>query len=213
MTQRMQELAQQIMHLQVELDREIEARRKSLRWHVREGFIEFEHGIAIEHRRLRMTVTRFLRRSPLLTMLTAPLIYSMILPVVILDAWTNLYQHICFRAYRIQRVRRADYIVFDRRHLRYLNWIEALNCVYCGYANGVFAFVREVGSRTEQYWCPIKHALRISDPHRRYYEFLEYGDAEGYRARLETFRSALRQDDTTHPPPKSVICSDSGCDE
>jgi len=65
---------------------------------------------------------------------------------------------------------------------------------------GVFAFVREVGSRTEQYWCPIKHALRVSDPHRRYYEFLEYGDAEGYRARLEAFRTALRQDKAPDAP-------------
>lgn len=197
MTQRMRELVQEIMQLQGELDREIEAHRKSLGWHARDGFIEFEHGIALEHRRLRMTVNRFLRQSPILTILTAPVIYSMIVPVVLLDAWTSLYQNVCFRAYGIQRVRRSDYIAFDRRHLSYLNWIEALNCLYCGYANGVFAFVREVGSRTEQYWCPIKHALRISDPHRRYYEFLEYGDAEGYRARLEAFRSALRQGDAT----------------
>lgn len=200
MTQRMKELAEEIVRLQAELDREIEARRKALGWHVKEKLVEFERGIAIEHHHLRMRVTHFLRRSPLATVVTAPVIYSMIVPVVLLDAWTSLYQHICFRAYRIERVRRADYVVFDRRHLGYLNWIEALNCVYCGYANGVFAFVREVGSRTEQYWCPIKHALRVSDPHRRYYEFLEYGDAEGYRARLEAFRTALRQDKAPDAP-------------
>jgi hypothetical protein len=33
------------------------------------------------------------------------------------------------------------------------------------YANGVFAYVREVGSRTEQYWCPIKHARRVLGVH------------------------------------------------
>ena len=52
----------------------------------------------------------------------------------------------------------------------------------------------EIGSRTEQYWCPIKHALKISDPHRRYYDFLEFSDAEGYRARLEEFRKRLREE-------------------
>jgi hypothetical protein len=50
-------------------------------------------------------------------------------------------------------------------------------CVYCGYANGVIAYARKIASRTEQYWCPIKHALRIRDPHVRYAQFLEYGDA------------------------------------
>ena len=98
----------------------------------------------------------------------------------------------CFRAYGIARVSRSDYIALDRGRLAYLNWIEALNCAYCGYGNGVIAYVREISSRTEQYWCPIKHAVRISDPHKRYYEFLEFGDAEGYRARLESFRAGLR---------------------
>ena len=123
---------------------------------------------------------------------SAPVIYSLIIPFVLIDGWASFYQAICFRLYRLPRVRRANYIMFDRRHLAYLNWIEALNCLYCGYANGVVAYVREIGSRTEQYWCPIKHALRISDPHQRYYSFLEFGDAEGYRSRLETFREQLR---------------------
>ncbi|MDX3809315.1 hypothetical protein ACXIUS_21780 [Bosea thiooxidans] len=200
MTQRMRELAEEIVRLQSELDREIEARRKALGWRVKERFVEFERGIAIEHRRLRMTVRHFLARSAIGTILTAPVIYSMIMPIVLLDAWASLYQAICFRVYQIPRVRRADYIAFDRRHLRYLNWIEALNCVYCGYGNGVIAYVREISSRTEQYWCPIKHALRISDPHRRYYEFLEYGDAEGYRTRLDAFREALRTEQQAPGP-------------
>ena len=96
------------------------------------------------------------------------------------------------RIYAIDRVRRADYIVFDRQHLAYLNLIEAANCLFCAYGKGVVAYVRKVSSRTEQYWCPIKHALRIPDPHQRYYEFLEYGDADGYRTRLAAFRDRLR---------------------
>jgi hypothetical protein len=44
------------------------------------------------------------------------------------------------------------------------------------------------------------HALRISDPHRRYHQFVEYGDAEGYRARLMAFREALREESPTAVP-------------
>ncbi len=192
MTKRMEELASEIIRLQTELDGEIEKRRKILGWHIKERMVEFEHGIVAEHRRMRMSVRSFLAASPIGTVITAPVIYSLVIPLLIFDAWVSFYQAICFRAYRIPRVCRAHYIVFDRQHLAYLNWIEALNCLYCGYANGLIAYVREIGSRTEEYWCPIKHALRISDPHQRYYEFLEYGDAEGYRARLEEFRERLR---------------------
>jgi hypothetical protein len=192
MTERMQGLVAEILRLQSELDGEIEKRRKALGWHLKADMVEFEQGIAAEHRRLRKSIVSFLAQSPPSVMLTAPLIYSLIIPFAIIDAWASLYQAICFRAYRIPRVHRVDYIVFDRQHLAYLNWIEALNCLYCGYANGVIGYVREIGSRTEQYWCPIKHALRVADPHQRYYQFLEYGDADGYRARLEDFRERLR---------------------
>ncbi|MGO9135364.1 MAG: hypothetical protein ACLP8A_15135 [Methylovirgula sp.] len=188
----MQELVDGILRLQSELDSEIEKRRKSLGWDLKEHFVAFEQGIATEHRRLRTSAASYLAHSPPSITLTTPIIYSLIVPFVILDGWISLYQAICFRAYRIARVRRSDYMVFDRQHLAYLNWIEALNCLYCGYANGVIAYAREIGSRTEQYWCPIKHALRVTDPHLRYYQFLEYGDADGYRARLEEFRERLR---------------------
>lgn len=194
MTQRMHELASEILRLQSELDREIEARRKALGWQLRKGIVEFEHGVTLEHRRLRIGIATFLAQSPISAILTVPVIYSVIIPLLFIDAWASLYQAICFPVYRIPRVRRSRYIVIDRHHLAYLNWIEAFNCLYCGYSNGVLAYVREIASRTEQYWCPIKHALKVTDPHQRYYEFLEYGDADGYRARLEQFRDRLRTD-------------------
>jgi hypothetical protein len=200
MTQRMQDLASEIVRLQTELDREIEARRKNLGWHLKERFVEFEEGIVMEHRRRRTTIRSFLGTSTIRAAITAPINYSLLIPIVLLDGWASAYQAICFRAYRIPRVKRAPYIAFDRRHLSYLNWIEALNCLYCGYANGVIAYVREIGSRTEQYWCPIKHALKITDPHQRYYEFLEFGDAGGYRARLEEFREQLRRESQPDSP-------------
>jgi hypothetical protein len=193
-TQRMKEIARTIVELQVELDREIEFRRRALGVRVHDRLVEFERGIVIEQRKLKTSVRAFLARSSFGVIITAPVIYSMLLPLVLLDIWISVYQAICFRAYGIARVERRDYIAFDRGRLAYLNWVEALNCAYCAYANGVIAYAREIGSRTEQYWCPIKHALRISDPHQRYYEFLEFGDAEGYRTRLAAFRELLAAD-------------------
>jgi hypothetical protein len=203
----MQDLIDEILRLQGELEHEIEARREALGWRLRERLIEFEADVAAEHRRLKTGVTRFLAEAPIASILTAPVIYSLIVPIVLLDVWANLYQQICFRAYGIPRVRRADHIVFDRARLGYLNWIEALNCLYCSYANGVAAFVREIASRTELYWCPIKHALRTADPHRRTLQFLDYGDADGYRSRLEELRDRLREETAPataeRPTPKT----------
>ncbi len=135
-------------------------------------------------------------------MLTAPVIYSLILPLALMDLWASAYQSICFRAYRLPRVARRDYLVFDRERLAYLNWIERLNCWFCEYANGVAAYVREIASRTEQYWCPIKHALTVTSPHKRYQAFIDYGDAEGYRDRLGRLRDALRAEETVAGPER-----------
>ncbi|MFC5798066.1 hypothetical protein [Sphingopyxis terrae] len=194
MTSRMRELVSEIVRLQTELDREIERRRRELGWSIKGRLVRFEEGIVAQQRHFRIGVTDLVRRASLGTIMTAPIIYSMIVPLALLDLWATIFQAICFRVYNIPKVRRADYIALDRGRLAYLNWIEALNCVYCGYGNGVVAYAREISSRTEQYWCPIKHAVRITDPHQRYYDFLEYGDAEGYRARLDSLRAALREE-------------------
>lgn len=205
MPRRIEHLAGEIVRLQAELDREIEKRREDLGWRLNEGLVEFGHGITQRHRQLRLGVGAFVGRSTLTTVVTAPLIYSLIIPVLLIDAWASLYQAICFRAYGIPRVRRSRYIVVDRGRLGYLNAIEALNCLYCEYANGVVAYVREISSRTEQYWCPIKHALAITDPHLRYYQFLEYGDAEGYRARLAEFRKRLQTEPVDVDPAAKPV--------
>ena len=113
----------------------------------------------LAHKRLKQSIPRFLRESSTLNILTAPIIYSMVVPIALIDAAFSLYQGLCFPLYGISHVRRSAYIAaVDRRHLAYLNAIEKFNCMYCGYANGVLAYVREIAGRTEQYWCPIRRA-------------------------------------------------------
>ncbi len=73
-----------------------------------------------------------------------PFIYGMIIPTVILDIFLIIYQAAAFRLYRIPLVKRSEYVVFDRRFLDYLNFVQKVNCLYCSYVNGVFAFAVEV---------------------------------------------------------------------
>ena len=65
------------------------------------------------------------------------------------------------------------------------------NSAYCAYASGLLAYTREIVARTEQYFCPIKHARQVLGTHARYVRFLDYGDAGDYHARLERFRAEL----------------------
>jgi hypothetical protein len=192
MTSRIDDLLEHIARLERELEAEVDQRRARWRYRIEAGRIRFEREVRLAHRRLKQSVPRFLRESSIPNLLTAPLIYSLVVPIALLDAWMSLYQTICFRIYGIARVRRSKYIVIDRQHLAYLNAIEKLNCMYCGYANGVFAYVREIAGRTEQYWCPIRHARRVRAPHEHYRDFVDYGDAEGYRRRLIPLRRELR---------------------
>ena len=145
-------------------------------------------------RRLKQSVPTYIREGSLLSLLTAPVIYSLIVPLAALDLWTTVYQWVCFSIYGIDRVPRRAYFVIDRHELSYLNAIEKANCTFCGYATGLIAYVREVAARTEQYWCPIKHARPLPTPHARYQLFVDYGDAHRYRHELKTVRHALRRD-------------------
>jgi hypothetical protein len=121
-----------------------------------------------------------------------PIIYSLMVPLALLDIWVTLYQRVCFWLYGLERVPRAPYFGADRRRLPYLNAIQKANCAYCGYATGLIAYVREVTARTEQYWCPIKHSRRLRAPHPRYHLFLNYGDRAAYRRDLQGLRRRLR---------------------
>lgn len=193
MDSRLDDLLTKLKSLEDEFEREVEARRARFHYQLSHGRVVFEAEARKEHQRLRIGTLRFLRNSPVGTLLIAPFVYGVVIPLLVLDLAVWLFQAVCFRVWNIAPVRRSDYIVLDRYQLGYLNGVQKLNCVYCGYANGLVAYVREVAARTEQYWCPIKHAVRTRNPHARYRAFVEYGDAESYRQRLRQLRDEVRR--------------------
>ena len=184
MNKNIDELLARIHALQDEL--EDEYRRTREEWAERK--LELAEELQRQQRRYKTGLFRFLRHSRLPVALTAPVIYAGWIPFLLLDLFVTVYQSVCFPIYRIPRVRRADYLVFDREALPYLNIIEKFNCLYCSYGNGVAAYTREVAARTEQYWCPIKHARRIRAAHDRYPNFFDHGDAEAFQQGLDRLR-------------------------
>lgn len=188
MNRKIDELIEAIRTLEEELQEEFRRRREEFRFTIEARRVRFAEELILQHRRLKVGLFRYLREARLLFVLTAPVIYAGIVPLLLLDLFISLYQAVCFPVYGIPKARRGDYLVFDRDDLPYLNALEKIQCAYCSYANGLAAWFMEVAARTEQYWCPIKHARRIRDAHSRYPHFFEFGDAESYRKGLERLR-------------------------
>lgn len=195
MNERIRDLFNQMAALEEELGNALREQESSLLFQIKGKHVEFEHSIKETHRRLKSGFFHWLLTYRPQNLITGPIIYSMIIPLVVLDLFVSFYQATCFPIYRVAKVRRGDYIVFDRQHLEYLNFIEKFHCTYCAYGAGLIAYVGEIVARTEEYFCPIKHARKLLGAHRRYARFLDYGDAADYEARLEAFRVGLDKKD------------------
>ena len=73
------------------------------RWQyrVRRGRVWFDKELREAHRKLRQSIPAYILEGSLLSLLTAPIIYSLLLPLLMLDLWVTLYQSICFPIYGI----------------------------------------------------------------------------------------------------------------
>ena len=191
MNDRIQQILSQITALEDDLRIALSEQQTNMFFQIKGKRVEFEQSIKETHKRLKTNFFRWLVTYRPQNLLTGPIIYSMIIPLLITDFFVTFFQLTCFPIYGIKKVRRGDYIIYDRQQLHYLNFIEKFHCTYCAYGNGMIAYVSEVIARTEQYFCPIKHARKILGTHSRYARFLEYGDAENYEEKLEEYRQAL----------------------
>ncbi len=191
MNPKISELLARIQQMELEIEQEMKRKRAELQADFEETRVRFEREVLEQQRRFKTGILPYLLSANLLSVLTAPVIYSVLFPMLLLDVSITVYQHICFRAYGIPRVKRSDYFAYDRAHLAYLNLIEKINCAYCSYGNGLMAYGREVVARTEQYWCPIKHARKVMAAHPYYTGFVDFGDAQSYKDELENLRTEL----------------------
>lgn len=204
MNDKIRQILAQITELETELKKTVD--EQQLRYRIEDRRIVFEQAIKEAHLKAKMGLLHWFLTVKPQNYLTAPVIYGMIVPMVFLDMCLSIYQFTCFPIYKIARVQRKHYIVMDHQHLAYLNLIEKADCMYCSYAVGLLAYAGEITARTEQYFCPIKHAQKVLSAHARYKHFLEYGDAGDFHARLDEFRQALAReasDSTTGPSNKT----------
>ena len=193
------DLIARIRVLEDEVQTEYSRKREDFAFVVEAKRVRFSEAVTRLHRASKRGLFGYVTTAPILSWLVAPVIYLGFVPMLLLDLFLTIYQAICFRVYHIAKVKRSEYVVLDRGDLPYLNILEKFNCMYCGYANGLLGWAREIAARTEQFFCPIKHARRILAAHDLYPGFFEYGDAESYRLGLERLRCALAPTDDTAP--------------
>lgn len=132
----------------------------------------------------------FLLRLRPINIITGPLIYGMVVPLVFLDLSVWVYQYVCFPIYKIPRIERAQFNAFDRQELRYLDWVSKVHCSYCAYAMGVAAFGSAVIAATEAYFCPIKHQHKLQTTQASAVPYVDFEEPEGFDfdSRLEALR-------------------------
>ena len=188
MTIRLQDILQQMKNLESDLADEIQKAETDFLYKIHGKKVVFATEVKALHQTYAVPVIRYLYESSFLNILSTPVVWIGLLPIVLLDLFVTIFQAVCFPIYGIPKVRRREYIIMDRSRIHYLNIIEKINCAYCSYFNGVISFAQEIAGRTEQYWCPIKHARRVANMHSRYVKFMEYGDAENYQQKLSDVR-------------------------
>lgn len=201
MKDRIRQIVDQIAVLEDELNSALQEHGDRLRYQLEGKRVIFEKTVKDAHRRVKMGVLRWIVTERPQNFITMPIIYGMAAPMLVLDLFLGFYQWTCFSVYGISKVKRADYLVLDHQHLAYLNFFEKGHCMYCSYAVGLMAYATEIIARTEQYFCPIKHAGKILGAHSRYARFITYGEAESYHVKLEAFRDELgREKDRADKP-------------
>lgn len=194
MNSRIRQIVEQMSQLENELNVALEEQQSRLRYSVDGKRVVFEQTLKEAHQRVKLGVFRWFLTVRPQNYLTMPVIYGASIALVLFDLSVSLYQALCFPIYGIPKVKRGDYIVYDHQHLAYLNIIEKAHCLYCSYAVGMVAYTQEIIARTEQYFCPIKHAHKMRSMHSRYERFLDYGDGDEFLRKLEEFRAELAEE-------------------
>jgi len=188
MNDKIREIIEEIDTMKLKLAEEIDKQESHISYEIKNGYVTFEKEVLAKQRENMKNLLSWFREVPLLHLLTAPLIYAMVIPAIMFDVLLFVYQQVAFRVFKFEFIRRSDYMHFDHHYLGYLNIIEKLNCLYCSYFNGLMQYASAIAGRTELFFCPIKHAKKVVSQHKFYEEFLSYGDEEEYQKKLKELR-------------------------
>jgi len=188
MNSRINEIVNNIKAMELELEEELKKAGQTVNFYISGEKVHIDQAIKKQHRKFKINLLAYALFPRPRHVLVAPFTYALFPALVLVDLLASLYHAACFPLLEIPKVKRSEYFAYDRQHLAYLNLLEMVNCIYCSYGNGLISYLKEIFARTEQYWCPIKHAHRVRDTHSHYKNFIAYADPEAFRRDLEKVR-------------------------
>ena len=191
MPENIKEILEKIEALNTDLKTRYEEMSKKYGYTIEKHVVRFQELIRQRNKKNRIPSWKYVIPKNFRHILSIPFIYGMIIPAIILDIFISIYHTVAFSLYRIPKVKRSDYIIFERQYLDYLNWIEKIHCLYCSYMNGLFAYSVEIAARTERYWCPIKAASKPRFSHGWYKEFADYGSTTEWKEKSKDHENAF----------------------
>ena len=114
MNDKIKEIIEEIEAMKVKLGEEIAQHERDISYEIQNGYVRFEKEVLDKQKENMKNLLSWFRDIPPLHLLTAPFIYGMVIPAILFDMILFLYQHIIFRIYKFEFVKRSDYILFDR---------------------------------------------------------------------------------------------------
>jgi len=190
---KIKEILEEIEVMKLKLSEEIAKQEKHIFFEIQNGYVRFEKDVFEKQKENMKNLLVWFREIPLLHLFTSPIIYAMVIPAILLDIILFIYQQVVFRIYKFRLIKRSEYIIYDHQYLGYLNPIEKIHCIYCSYFNGLMQYASAIASRTEFYFCPIKHAKKVAYEHDYYAMYFEYGDGDEYQTKLKELRDRSKK--------------------
>src|SRR4029079_7831823 len=92
MPSRLDGLLAHIAQLEQEVEHEVNRARAQWRYRVEAGRVRFERDVHLAQQRSKQSIPHYIRESSPLNILTAPIIYSMVVPIALIDASFTIYQ-------------------------------------------------------------------------------------------------------------------------
>ncbi len=203
MNQNIKDILEKIESLNNDLKEEYSRLSEKYGFSLEEKRVIFLEEIRKRNKSLKLPKWRFpITSTNVRQIIAIPFILGMIVPAIILDFCITIYHTIAFSLYRIPKVKRSEYIIYDRKFLDYLNIIQQLQCLYCSYVNGLFAYSVEIAARTERYWCPVKAAHKPRFSHGWYQDFADYGDPKEWEEKYRHDEKAFANIEKNTPSTK-----------
>jgi len=119
MSTQLEVLLDKMKVLEDELIEELQKQQEEFSYEITKRRVYFEENVIIRHKEYTKQLFNYITDAKLKHILSTPFIWICIVPVALMDITISLYQAICFPIYGIPKVKRQDYIVFDRQYLNY----------------------------------------------------------------------------------------------